>query len=154
LQPLSIPKWKWEHITLDFVTALPRSSKGHNAIWVIVDRLIKCAHFIPFRVGQSTETLAERYMQEIIKLHRVLVSIMSDRDTRFLSNFWQSLQTSLGSKLKFNTAYHPQIEGQSERTIQILENMLRACVLDFKESWEDHLHLVEFSYNNSYQASI
>ena len=136
------------------MTALPRSSKGHNAIWVIVDRLTKSAHFIPFRVGQSTEVLAERYMQEIVRLHRVPVSIVSDRDTRFLSHFWQSLQTSLGSKLKFSTAYHPQTDGQSERVIQILEDMLRACVMDFKGSWEDHLHLVEFSYNNSYQASI
>ena len=88
LQLLPIPEWKWEHTTMDFVTALPRNSKGHNAIWVIVDRLTKSGHFIPFRVGQSTETLAERYMQEIVKLHGVLVSIMSDRDTRFLSHLW------------------------------------------------------------------
>jgi len=93
-------------------------------------------------------------MQEIVRLHGVPVSIVSDRDTRFLSHFWQSLQTSLGSKLKFSTAYHPQTDGQSERVIQILEDMLRACVMDFKGSWEDHLHLVEFSYNNSYQSSI
>ena len=79
---------------------------------------------------------------------------MSDRDTRFLSHFWQSLQTSLGSKLKFSTAYHPLTDGQSERIIQILEDMLRAYVMDLKGSWEDHLHLVEFSYNNNYQASI
>jgi len=112
LQPLPIPEWKWEQVTMDFVTALPRSSRGHNAIWVIVDRLTKSAHFIPFRVGQSTEALAERYMQEIVRLHGVLVSIVSDRDIRFLSHFWQSLQTSLGSKLKFSTAYHPQTDGQ------------------------------------------
>ena len=90
-----------------FVTALPRSSKGHNAIWVIVDRLTKCAHFVPFRVGQFTETLAECYMQEIVRLHGVLLIIVLDRGTRFLSHFWQSLQTSLRSKLKFSTAYHP-----------------------------------------------
>ena len=118
-----------------------------------MDRQTKSAHFILFRVGQSTETLAERYMQEIVRLHGVSVSIVSDRDTRVLSHFWQSLQTSLGSKLKFSTAYYPQTDGQSERAIQVLEDMLRACVIDFKRSWEDHLHLVEFSYNN-YQASI
>ena len=93
-------------------------------------------------------------MQEIIRLHGVPVSIVSDRDIRFLSQFWQSLQISLGSKLKFSTAYHPQTDGKSKRTIQVLEDMLQACVMDFKRFWEDHLHLVEFSYNSNYQASI
>ena len=79
---------------------------------------------------------------------------MSDRDTRFLSHFWQSLQASLESKLKFSSAYHPQTDGQSERTIQVLEDMLQAYIMDFKRSWEDHLYLVEFSYNKSYHASV
>ena len=81
---------------MNFVTALPRSQKGNNAVWVIVDRLTKSAHFIPFRLGQSTELLAEKYMQEVVRLHGVPVSIVSDRDTRFLSHFWRSLQESLG----------------------------------------------------------
>ena len=136
------------------MTALPRSPRGNNAVWVIVDCLTKSAHFIPFRVGQSTETLAEKYMQEVVRLHRVPASIVSDRDSRFKSQYWQSLQDSLGTRLKFSTSFHPQTDGQSERTIQILEDMLRACILDFKGSWEDYLHLAEFSYNNSYQASI
>ena len=93
-------------------------------------------------------------MEAIVRLHGVPLSIVSDRDTRFTSQFWRSLQESLGTHLKFSTAYHPQTDGQSERTIQILEDMLRACMLDFTGSWEDHLHLVEFSYNNSFQASI
>ena len=93
-------------------------------------------------------------MQEVVRLHGVPVSMVSDRDTRFMSHFWRSLQESVGTRLKFSTAYHPQTDGQSERTIQILEDMLRACMLDFKGSWEDHLHLAEFAYNNSYQASI
>jgi len=154
LHPLPIPEWKWEHITMDFVTALPRSPKGNNAVWVIIDRLTKSAHFIPFRVGQTTEVLADKYMKEIVRLHGVPVSIVSDRDTRFRSHFWESLQEGLGTRLKFSTSYHPQTDGQSERTIQILEDMLRACMIEFKGSWEDHLHLAEFSYNNSYQASI
>jgi len=154
LQPLPIPEWKWEHITMDFVTALPRSPKNNNAVWVIVDRLTKAAHFLPFRVGQSTEVLADRYIKEIVRLHGVPVSIVSDRDTRFRSHFWESLQENLGTSLKFSTSYHPQTDGQSERTIQILEDMLRACMIEFKGSWEDYIHLVEFSYNNSYQASI
>jgi len=93
-------------------------------------------------------------MQEVVRLHGVPVNIVSDRDTRFLSHFWRSLQESLGTRLKFSTAYHLQPDGQSERTIQILKAMLRACMLDFKGSWEDHVHLAEFAYSNSYQASI
>lgn len=139
---------------MDFVTGLPRTRRGCDAVWVVVDRLTKSAHFIPFRVGQSTDVLAELYLKRIVALHGVPVSIVSDRDTRFTSHFWGSLQDSLGTQLKFSTAFHPQTDGQSERTIQILEDLLRACMLDFGGSWEDHLHLAEFSYNNSYHASI
>ena len=102
---------------MDFVVGLPRSPRGNNAIWLIVNRLTKSARFIPFRVRQSTAALAEKYMQEIVRLHGVLVSNVSDRNTRFMSRFWDSLQKSLGSKLKFSTAFHPQTDGQSERTI-------------------------------------
>ena len=91
LQPLPIPEWKWENITMDFVTALPRSSKGNNVVWVVVDRLTKSAHFIPFRVGQSTEVLAGRYLREVVRLHGVPASIVSDRDSRFRSHFWNKL---------------------------------------------------------------
>jgi len=105
-------------------------------------------------VGQSTELLADKYMREIFRLHGIPMSIVSDRDTRLRSRFWESLQGSLGTRLKFSTSYHPETDGQSERTIQILEDMLRSCMIDFKGSWEDHLHLTEFSYNNSNQASI
>ena len=87
MQPLPIPEWKWEKITMNFVMKLPRTPRGHNAIWVIVDRLTKSAHFIPFRVGQSTEVLAERYMQEVVRLHGVPESIVSDKDNRFTSHY-------------------------------------------------------------------
>ena len=100
------------------------------------------------------EKLAELYVIEIIRLHGVPNSIVSDRDPRFTSTFWRSLQTVLGTKLAFNTAFHPQSDGQSERTIQTLEDMLRACVLDFQKSWEAFLPLIEFAYNNSYHATI
>ena len=139
---------------MDFVTGLPRSPRGHDALWVIVDRLTKCAHFLPFSVGQSTESLADMYIRKIVRLYGVPESIVSDRDTRFTSQYWSSLQECLDSRLNFSTAFHPQTDGQSERTIQTLEDMLRACIFDFGGSWEDHLHLVEFSYNNSFQASI
>ncbi|KAI3734185.1 hypothetical protein L6452_13649 [Arctium lappa] len=154
LQPLEIPVWKWDEITMDLVTGLPRSPKGHDAIWVIVDRLTKSAHFLPIKETYSLEKLARLYIDEIVTRHGVPSSIVSDRDARFTSAFWRSLQRELGSQLKLSTAYHPQTDGQSERTIQTLEDMLRACVIDFKGSWEIHLSLIEFSYNNSYHASI
>jgi len=119
---------------MDFVTALPHSPKGNNVVWVVVDRLTKSARFIPFRVGQSTELLVDKYIREIVRLHGVPISIVSDGDTRFKSRFWESLQESLGTRLKFSTSYHPETDGQSKRTIQILEDMLRACIIDFKGS--------------------
>ncbi|KAL5543511.1 hypothetical protein UlMin_007295, partial [Ulmus minor] len=98
--------------------------------------------------------LADLYVREIVRLHGVPKSIVSDRDARFTSKFWRSVQRAMGTKLNFSTAFHPQTDGQSERTIQTLEDMLRACVLDFGGSWSQHLPLIEFSYNNSYQATI
>ena len=154
MQPLPVPEWKREHISMDFVTALPRSPKGNNSIWVIVDRLTKSSHFLPIRDDFSMEQLARLYIKEVVPLHGIPVSIVSDRDPRFTSKFWRSLQNSWGTKLKLSTAFHPQTDGQSERTIQTLEDMLRSCVIDFQGSWENHLPFVELSYNNSYHSSI
>ncbi|XP_076940234.1 uncharacterized protein LOC143609341 [Bidens hawaiensis] len=147
-------QWKWEQITMDFVTHLPKTSRGHNAIWVIVDRLTKSAHFIPIRNNYTTEKLAQIYIDEIVSRHGVPLSIISDRDSHFTSHFWQAVQEALGTRIDLSTAYHPQTDGQSERTIQTLEDLLRACVLDFKGNWDQHLPLIEFSYNNSYHSSI
>ena len=116
---------------MDFVTSLPRT---HDAIWVIVDRLMKSAHFLPVNVEDSLEKLAQLYVDEIVRLHGVPVSIVSDRDPRFTSRFWPSLQTALGTRLHFSTVFHPQTDGQSKRTIQTLEDMLRACVMEFRGS--------------------
>ena len=150
LKPLMIPEWKWERIAMDFVVGLPRTPKGYNAIWVIVDRLTKSAHFLPVRTTYSMDRYAQLYVKEIVRLHGVPVSIVSDRDPRFTSKFWKSLHEAMGTKLNFSTAFHPQTDGQSERTIQILEDMLRGCMLDFKGSWEEYLPLAEFAYNNSF----
>ena len=139
---------------MDFVSGLPRSPRGHDAIWVIVDRLTKSAHFLAIRLTDSTEVLSRLYIREIVRLHGIPVTIISDRDARFTSHFWESFQKALGTQLQMSTAFHPQTDGQSERTIQTLEDMLRLCVMDFRGSWEDHLALIEFAYNNSYQASI
>ncbi|GJW24370.1 reverse transcriptase domain-containing protein [Tanacetum coccineum] len=154
LQQPEIPEWKWENITMDFITKLPRTRNGHDAIWVVVDRLTKSAHFLAICEDYSTEKLARLYTDEIVARHGVPVSIISDRDARFTSRLWQTFQKALGTRLDMSTAYHPQTDGQSERTIQTLEDMLRACVIDFGGSWDVHLPLAEFSYNNSYHTSI
>ena len=117
-------------------------------------RLTKSAHFLAMRETLPMDKLAKLYVDEIISRHGVPLSIVSDRDSRFTSNFWNGLQTELGTRLKLSTAYHPQTDGQSERTIQTLEDMLRSCVIDFGGSWDSHLPLVEFAYNNSYHSSI
>ncbi|GJS76910.1 putative reverse transcriptase domain-containing protein [Tanacetum coccineum] len=153
VQP-AIPQWKWENITMDFVTKLPRTQSGNDTIWVIVDRLTKSAHFLPMRETDPMDKLARLYLKEVVTRHGIPVSIICDRDPRFTSNFWRSFQKAMGTRLDMSTAYHPETDGQSERTIQTLEDMLRACVIDFGNGWEGHLPLIEFSYNNSYHASI
>ncbi|GJW27144.1 putative reverse transcriptase domain-containing protein, partial [Tanacetum coccineum] len=135
VQP-EIPMWKWERITMDFVSKLPKTSIGHDTIWVIVDRLTKSAHFIPTRATDSMETLTRLYIKEIVSQHGVPISIILDRDSHFTSRFWESVQNALGTQLHMSTSYHPETDGQSERTIQTLEDMLRACVIDFGKGWE------------------
>ncbi|KAL0546451.1 hypothetical protein IC582_016360 [Cucumis melo] len=154
LQPLSIPEWKWENVSMDFITGLPRTLRGFTVIWVVVDRLTKSAHFVPGKSTYTASKWAQLYMSEIVRLHGVPVSIVSDRDARFTSKFWKGLQTAMGTRLDFSTAFHPQTDGQTERLNQVLEDMLRACALEFPGSWDSHLHLMEFAYNNSYQATI
>ena len=115
---------------MDFMVGLLRSQAGHDDIWVIVDRLTKTSHFLPFKTRWSVSKLAELFISEIVRLHRVPVSIVSDRDPQFTSRFWRSFQEALGMELHMSSTYHPQSDGQSERTIQTLEDMLRACLLD------------------------
>ncbi|GKD67329.1 putative reverse transcriptase domain-containing protein [Tanacetum coccineum] len=126
VQPV-ILVWKWENITMDFITKLPKTTTGQDTIWVIVDRLTKSAHFLPMKENESMEKLTRQYLREVISKH--------------------------GTQLDMSMAYHPQTDGQIERTIQTLEDMLRACVIDFGKGWDRHLPL-EFSYNNSYHTSI
>ena len=139
---------------MDLITKLPRTSNGFDSIWVIVDRLTKSAHFLPIKETDKMEKLTRIYIRDIVRLHGVPISIISDRDSRFTSNFWRSLQEAMGTRLDMSTAYHPQTDGQSDRTIQTLEDMLRACVIDFGKAWDLHLPLIEFSYKNSYHTSI
>ena len=154
LHPLRIPEWKWEDIAMDFVVGLPKTVGQHDSVWVIVDRYTKSAHFLPVKVTFTVDQYAELYVKEIVRLHGAPKTIVSDRDPKFTSKFWEGLQRAMGTRLKFSTAFHPQTDGQTERTIQILEDMLRACVMGFGGSWSKYLPLIEFSYNNSYQSTI
>nr|GFB10515.1 reverse transcriptase domain-containing protein [Tanacetum cinerariifolium] len=150
-------EWKWDNITMDFVTKLPKSSQGYDTIWMIVDRLTKSAILTPIRETDPMDKLARIYLKEVVTRHGIPVSIISDRDPR-KGLLWillvDCLERRVGTNLDMSTAYHPQTDGQSERTIQTLEDMLRACVIDFGSSWDHHFPLVEFSYNKSYHASI
>ena len=139
---------------MDFVTHFPRTPRRHDVVWVIVDLLTKSAHFLAVRMTFTLEEFCRLYTREIVQLHGVPVSIVSDRNPIFTTHFWKSFQKAMGTQLTMNTVFHPQTDGRSEMTIQILEDMLCACVLDLKGSWKDHLPLVEFAYNNCYQASI
>jgi hypothetical protein len=134
LKPLLVPKWKWDEITMDFILGLPKTPTGEDSIWVVVDHLTKSVHFIPIKIKDPMDKLARLYIQHIVRLHGVPSAIISDRDYRFTSRFWQSLQKEMGTKLKFNTAFHPKTDDQSKWMNQILEDMLRACVLEFKGS--------------------
>jgi hypothetical protein len=154
LQSLDIPEWKWESISMDFVVGLPKTKNNFDSIWVIVDRLTKSAHFLFVNINYDVEKLTQIYIKEIIRLHGVPSSIVLDRDPKFTSHFWRSLQKSLGTRLRLSSAYHPQTDGQTERTIQSLEDLLRSCVLDNQGSWDNLLPLIEFTYNNSFHSSI
>ncbi|XP_073056906.1 uncharacterized protein [Primulina eburnea] len=134
LKPLPIPEWKWEHITMDFILGLPRTQRGFNAIWVIVDRLTKSAHFLPVKTTYTMNQYAEEYIKELVRLHGIPMSIVSDRDPKFTSAFWKSLHHAMGTRLSFSTAFHPQTDGQSERKylmdITFASASLRPPVLD------------------------
>jgi hypothetical protein len=154
LQPLSIPVWKWDDISMDFIVGLPLMARKFDSIWVIVDQLSKSTHFIPVHTCYDARRYVEIYIAHVLCLHGVLKMIISDRGSEFVALFWEQLHTSLGTHLIHSLAYHPQTDDQTKRVNQILEDMLRACVLEHKGSWDQNLPLVKFSYNNSYQESL
>ena len=139
---------------MDLVIWLPLIGRKHDSIWVAVDRLTKIAHFLPVRTDYLIDNLAELYIKEIVRFHGIPISIISDRDLRFTSRFWEKFQEALGTRLNFCIAFYPQMDGQSERMIQVLEDMLRSYEIDYEGSWDRHIPLVEFVYNNSFQSSI
>jgi hypothetical protein len=154
LQSLSIPMWKWDDISMDFIVGLPLTARKKDSIWVIVDRLTKTAHFIAIHTTYLVQQYAELYMDQIVRLQGIPKTIVSDRRTQFVARFWEQLHEFLGTKLIRSSSYHPQTDGQTERINQNFEDMLRANILHFDKSWDKCLSLAEFSYNNSYQASL
>jgi transposase InsO family protein len=154
LQPHDVLMSKWEVISMDFVVGLSLTSHRHNSILVIVDKLTKSAHFIPVRDTYDVTDVERVFVSEVIRLYEIPKKIISDRDSRFTSRFWTSLQSALGTRLKLSIAYHPKIDGQTERVNQVMEDMLRMYFMDNQTHWEKYLPLVEFTYNNSFHSSI
>jgi hypothetical protein len=154
LQPLKVPQWKWEEISTNFIVGLPTTQSRYDSIWVIVDHFLKVAHFIPVKTMYKGANLAELYISRIMCLHGVPKNIVSGRGTQFMSRFWEKLHEAMDTRLNFSSAYHPQMNSQTERVNQILEDMLRACALKDSKSWDKCLPYAEFSYNNSYQKSL
>jgi transposase InsO family protein len=139
---------------MDFIVGLPNTSQRYDSIWVIVDRLTKTAHFLPVLTTYNANKYAEIYLDQIVRLHGIPKMIISDCGAQFVARFWEQLQQTLGTKLIRSSAYHPQTDGQTERINQILEDMLRACVIQYDKHWDKCLALAEFSYNNSYQLTL
>ena len=153
LHPLEIPSGKWESISMDFIVGLPRTQKGHNSVWVIVDRLTKMARFIPTTTDVKTPELARLFVENIYRLYGLPANIVSDRDRKFDSHFWRAVFGKLDTKLSMSTADHPQTDGQTERVNQILEDMLRAYVSKRQTNWEEYLPIAEFAYNSAKHSS-
>jgi hypothetical protein len=135
---------------MDFIVGLPLTARKYNSIWVIVDRLTKSAHFIPVNTNYNVQKYAKIYVARMLCLHGVLKTIISDRVSQFIARFWEQLHASLGTHLIHSSAYHPQTDGQTKRVNQILEDMLKACVMEYPGSWNKNLAWAEFSYNNNY----
>jgi hypothetical protein len=153
LQPLSIPEWKWNDISTDFIVGLPLMAYKFYSIWVIMDRLSKSAHFIPIHTNYSVQKYAGIYIARVLCLHGVPKMVISHRGSQFVT-FFEQLHVPLGTHLIHSLAYHPETDGQTKRVNQILKDMLRDCVLEHQGSRDQNLHWVEFSYNNSYQESL
>ena len=153
MQPLPIPERPWQQVSMDLITQLPRSKKGNDAIVVFVDKLTKMVHYVATTTTVTAPQLATLFMHEVVRLHGVPDSILSDRDPRFTAHFWRAFWDQLGTKLTMSTAYHPQTDGQTERANRTLEEMLRSYVSWRQTDWDQHLSLLEMAINNSRQAS-
>jgi hypothetical protein len=154
LQPLSVLDWKWDDISMDFIVGLPMIAHKFDSIWVIVDRLTKSTHSIPVDTKYRVQKYADIYIAHMLCLHGVLKMIISDRGSQFVARFWEQLHASIETHLIHISAYHLQMDGQTKRVNQILEDMLIACVMEYPVSWDKNLLWAKFSYNNSYKESL
>jgi hypothetical protein len=151
---LPIPEWKWEVITMDFITKLPRTSKQHDSTTVVVDKLTKAAYFIPVKSMHKVTNIVDISMRKVVRLHGVPKTIVFDIDPKFTSNIWKGLFKGFGTNLSFSTTYDHVSNGQTRRINRVIEDMLRMYVMDKPSKLEDYLHLVEFAYNNGYHTSL
>jgi hypothetical protein len=154
LQPFPVIEWKWEAVTVDFITKFPKIVKKHESIMVMVDKLTKDTHFIIINTTHKETNIAEINMKEVSMLHGVPKEIVSNIYPKFTSNFWKRLFKVFWTNLNLNTVYHLESNGKKERTNTIIEYILIMCVMEYPSKWEDYIHLVEFSYNNGYQFSL
>jgi len=143
-----IPEWKWEFISMDFITGFPRTVRQHDSIMVVVDKLTMVAIFIPVKSTLSASDVAQVFIRDVVKLDGVLKKIVSNKDAKLTSKFLKDLFAGLGIDLAFSTTYHHQIDGKTERFNRILEDMLRMYVMHQQWKWEEYLPLVEFTYKN------
>ncbi|KAJ9517218.1 hypothetical protein QJQ45_009164 [Haematococcus lacustris] len=154
LNPLSIPDYRWESVSMDFITKLPSGSHGYDAICVFVDRLSKMVHFVPCREDLKARRFAQLFIDNVYKLHGMPAELISDRGSLFTSVFWREVMRRCGSKPALSSSYHPQSDGQTERYNRVLEEMLRHYISPTQSDWPDYLALAEFAVNNSWQESI
>ncbi|GJP58286.1 hypothetical protein CLOP_g22992 [Closterium sp. NIES-67] len=153
IQPLPVPEQPWQVVSLDFITGLPPTTSGHDAILVVIDKFSKMGHFIPTHTRARTEEIAQLFVRYIISQHGIPTTLISDRDPKFTSKFWKELMSLLGTKLAMSSANHPQTDGQTERLNQIVEQLLRAACKDEISKWDLHLPVLEFAYNNATHAA-
>ncbi|CAI7777905.1 unnamed protein product, partial [Closterium sp. NIES-54] len=153
LQPLPVPEQPWQVVSLDFITGLPSTSRGHDSILVVIDKFSKMGHFIPTNATATAETTARLFFDRIITIHGIPATLISDRDPKFTSKFWKELMGLLGTKLAMSSAYHPQTDGQTERLNQVVEQLLRTACKDDVSHWDTQLPTLEFAYNNASHAA-
>ena len=153
LQPNEVPDQPWRSIAMDFITDLPNSN-GYDTILVVIDRLTKMSHFIPCRKDLDARQFATLFMQHVIHLHGISRDIITDRGSLFTSELWKETTKNLGIERRLSTAFHPQTDGQTERTNAILEQYLRSYINYQQDNWSDLIAIAEFAYNNGYQETI